>query len=96
MEKAELNDLHHAEIAMAHASVVNGHIATGAAKKAQMADISKFSFDSSDAESDAKSCEPCRRWWWRRRQLGSNRPLMYWSPGNFQPKFNDGIVPNHD
>ena len=29
-------------------------------------------------------------------QLGSNRPLLRWSPGHFQPKLNDGIVPNHD
>ena len=31
-----------------------------------------------------------------RKQLGSNRPLLYWSPGHFQPNPLYGIVPNHD
>ena len=57
MEEAELNDLHHAEIAMAHANVGYCNIAMGAAKKALMPEMSKFSFDCSDAESDAESCE---------------------------------------
>jgi hypothetical protein len=30
------------------------------------------------------------------QQLGSNRPSVSWSRGHFQPKLNDGIVPNHD
>jgi hypothetical protein len=76
MEAAELNDLHQAEIALARANVVNCDIATRAAKKALMVKMSKFSFDSSDAESDAESFEPSSeenswaskgvacRWWW--------------------------------
>jgi hypothetical protein len=56
-DAAELNDLHHAEIAMAHATVVYYDIATRAVKNAIVAEISNFSFDSSDAESDAGSCE---------------------------------------
>jgi hypothetical protein len=52
-EVAKLNDLHEAEIALARANLVNCDIATEAAKKALLVEISKFSFDSSDAESDA-------------------------------------------
>jgi hypothetical protein len=52
-ETAKLNDLHEAEIALARANLVNCDIATEAAKKALLVEISKFSFDSSDAESDA-------------------------------------------
>jgi hypothetical protein len=29
-------------------------------------------------------------------QLGSNRPLLRWSRGHFQPNSASGIVPNHD
>ena len=57
-EAAKLNDLHEAEIALARANLVNCDIATEAAKKALMVEMSKFSFDSSDAESDAEPCEP--------------------------------------
>ena len=74
-EAAELNDLHQAGIALARANVVNCDIATGAAKKALMVEISKFSFESSDAKSDTESCEPSSEmnsreskgvacWWW--------------------------------
>ena len=51
-EAAKLNDLHEAEIALARANLVNCDIATEAAKKALLVEMSKFSFDSSD-ESDA-------------------------------------------
>jgi hypothetical protein len=57
-EAAELNDLHEAKITLARANLVNCDIAMGTAKKALMVEMLKFSFDSSDAESDAKSCEP--------------------------------------
>jgi hypothetical protein len=41
MEAAELNDLHQAEIAMAHVNDVYCDIATGDAKKVVLAEISK-------------------------------------------------------
>ena len=52
-----MNDLHQAEIALTRATVVYYDIAMGVAKKALLAKISKFSFDSSDAECGVEPCE---------------------------------------
>ena len=89
-EAAKLNDLHEAEIALARANLVNCDIATEAAKKALLVEISKFSFDSSDAESDAlrdtlragifaNTFVACPCWppgLWRQVGVRQHRPLL--------------------